>query len=446
MNNLLNNISTKLTAAVGVSDTSITVTAGDGANFALATVGNTIRITVAKVSGYREIAWEEMDVTARATDVLSVVRAREGSTALAFSIGDTVSIRATAGLLSGINNPNMLINGNFNQWQPYTAAVTGTNAMLADNWRMVSGGSTHSSTQGTVTDGTDDVFFDPSDGAAAAQYFATVAVTSVAGAANYVALVNRMEGLRRFAGKTITVSFWAKAASGTPAIGLHCSSNFGSGGAPSSQVNHTGEAKTLSTSWTKFTHTVTIPSVSGKTFGTTPNTSFCQLAIYLDAGSNYNSLLGSMGQATKTVSIAQVKVEVGTLATQFMPEDPEVELAKCQRYIYKKFPGLASKYLTQEGHAISTSSFRGFNKFPVTMRAAPTALSQSGTAGDYTVERAGVATQTVCTGVPTFGGATVEQVWTDFPNSGATFVNGAAGAAYTSAATTTGYLMWDVSL
>jgi len=443
MNNLLNNISTKLTAAVAAGDVSISVTAGTGVNFALATVGNTIRATLVKVSGYREIAWEIVDVTARSTDTLTIVRARESTTALTFAIGDYLVIRSTAGLLSGINNPNMLINGDFNHWQPYLAAVTGTNTMLADNWRMVSSGSTHSSTQGTVTDGTDDVFFDPSDGATASQYFATVAVTSVAGAANYVALVNRMEGLRRFAGKTITVSFWAKAASGTPAIGLHCSSNFGSGGSPSAQVNHTGEAKTLSTSWTKFTHTVAIPSVSGKTFGTTPNTSFCQLAIYLDAGSNYNTYTGSCGQATKTVSIKQVKVEVGTLATQFMPEDPEVELAKCQRYIYKIFPNVNAAQLIPSAITGSTTLAYGMTPFPVTMRAAPTALLQSGTATDYRYSNG--AAVTVCSAVPAFNVANQHMANTTFTVASGLTV-GHAGIILCAAASSAGYLMWDVSL
>jgi hypothetical protein len=101
---LLNNVKSKLTAAVGVSDTTISITAGDGAQFALATGGNTIRATLVKISGFREIAWEIVDVTARSTDTLTITRARESTTALTFAIGDVIDVRFTAGLqLAALN-------------------------------------------------------------------------------------------------------------------------------------------------------------------------------------------------------------------------------------------------------------------------------------------------------------------------------------------------------
>lgn len=93
---LLNNTYSKLTAAVGTGDTTITVTAGDGVKFALATGGNTIRATLVKISGFREIAWEIVDVTARSTDTLTITRARESTTALTFSVGDVIDVRFTA--------------------------------------------------------------------------------------------------------------------------------------------------------------------------------------------------------------------------------------------------------------------------------------------------------------------------------------------------------------
>lgn len=93
---LLNNISTTLASAVAAGDVTINVAAGDGAKFALATGGNTIRATLVKISGFKEIAWEIVDVTARSTDALTVTRAREGTTALTFAIGDLVDVRVTA--------------------------------------------------------------------------------------------------------------------------------------------------------------------------------------------------------------------------------------------------------------------------------------------------------------------------------------------------------------
>lgn len=444
---MLNNITTKLTSALTSGGTTANVTAGTGVNFVLAANGNRIRATLVKMSGFREIAREIVDVTARSTDALTIVRAKESTTALDFAIGDVLEVRATAGLLSGINGANFLYNANFEEWQSYTGAVTTTGGYGADGWLVTSGGNTFSMTQGVVTDGTDDVFFDPSGGATAAQYFTIVDVTSVAGAANFTTFEQRAEDVRRLAGKTVTLSFWAKAASGTPLIGFNFYQNFGSGGSPSAQVSAcNGQSVTLSTTWTKYNLTFTLTGISGKTLGTTKNTSFTFARFWLDAGTSYNTPSGTAGQASKIVSIGQVKIEEGNVATPFVQDSPTVNFAKCQRYYYKVYPEAASKYLTDSGYAQSTTSFIGVNKFPVTMRIAPTALAQSGTAGDYSVDRAGVATTTVCTGVPTFSSATTEAARTAFPNSGATFVNGAAGNAFTTAATTTGYLAWSARL
>lgn len=108
---LLNNVFSKLAAAVAPGDVTINVTAGEGALFALATGGDTIRATLVKVSGYREIAWEIVDITARSTDALTVTRAREGTSALSFAIGDVVDVRMTAGTLSSA-------------WTAYTPTIT----------------------------------------------------------------------------------------------------------------------------------------------------------------------------------------------------------------------------------------------------------------------------------------------------------------------------------
>ncbi len=98
---LLNNVKSKLTAAVGVSDTTITITAGDGALFAAATAGNTITATLIKVSGFNEVAFEIVTVTARSGDTLTITRGRESTAALTFAVGDVISVRFTAGMTPG---------------------------------------------------------------------------------------------------------------------------------------------------------------------------------------------------------------------------------------------------------------------------------------------------------------------------------------------------------
>lgn len=87
---------TRLTVALAAGDLTANVTAGDGVKFVLAAAGDWIIATLAQVSGYKEIAWEIVKITARATDALTIVRAQEGSSALAFSIGDSLDCRMTA--------------------------------------------------------------------------------------------------------------------------------------------------------------------------------------------------------------------------------------------------------------------------------------------------------------------------------------------------------------
>ena len=53
----------------------------------------------------------------------------------------------------------------------------------------------------------------------AAEYAVQCVVTGGAGAAAYAALSQFVEDVRRLGGKTVTMSFWAKAASGAPKSG-----------------------------------------------------------------------------------------------------------------------------------------------------------------------------------------------------------------------------------
>jgi hypothetical protein len=88
-----NNASSTLAGALGVSTTTLTVATGQGDRFPVASGADYFKLTLQK-SGGTEI----VKVTSRAasSDSMTIVRAQEGTTALSFSIGDTVSLRATA--------------------------------------------------------------------------------------------------------------------------------------------------------------------------------------------------------------------------------------------------------------------------------------------------------------------------------------------------------------
>ena len=88
---LTNNAKTTLAAAVGVSDTTLTVSTGQGALFPVLDTGDWHPLTLIRADAQYEI----VRVTSRTGDVLTVERAREGTTALTFNPGDPVELRLT---------------------------------------------------------------------------------------------------------------------------------------------------------------------------------------------------------------------------------------------------------------------------------------------------------------------------------------------------------------
>jgi hypothetical protein len=300
------------------------------------------------------------------------------------------SLTATTGTFSGnvqmaslnggaISLRNKIINGNMGIFQRGTTAVT-ANAGYgpADRWVTGTVGNTFSTTQGSFVSG--DTLFDTGG----AQFFTQIAVTSVAGASNSTDFSQKIEDVRLLAGQTVTVSFWAKAASGTPSIGVEVRQNFGTGG--SVTVTGTGQSQALTTTWAKYTKTLTVPSINGKTVGTA-NTHFTQLVFWLDAGSALDTVSGTIGQSSKTVSIAQVQLEVGPVATPFEQRPIGMELALCQRYYQVGFPGW--------GTFFGANNVQLYAAFPVTMRTTPGVTIFSGTS--LTINIAGVGGTTIAT-------------------------------------------------
>jgi hypothetical protein len=80
---------------IGTGDLSLSVTPGQGALFPSLSTGEYTYIVGTNSSGNREI----MKVTARSTDDFTIVRAQEGTTALAYVQGDAVQFNLTDGIL-----------------------------------------------------------------------------------------------------------------------------------------------------------------------------------------------------------------------------------------------------------------------------------------------------------------------------------------------------------
>jgi hypothetical protein len=235
---------------------------------------------------------------------------------------------------------NYLINGKFNIWQ---RAITQTSSGYGsdDRWNNSHVGSTKTHSQQAFTVGQTDVSGNPT-------YYSRTVVTSVAGAGNYVNKFQPIEDVINSSGRTFTLSFYAKA-DGNKNIAVEFKQNFGSGGSPEVTGDSiTGGVKTftLTSSWQKFTATVTFPSVSGKTLG---SNNYFAVTFWFDAGSSFNSRTNLLGQQSGTFDIAQVQLEEGSLASSFEYRTTAEELALCQRY-YQIYPNvLVSGYNSASG-------------------------------------------------------------------------------------------------
>lgn len=96
-----NNAFGTLNAGISSSDTSITLSSGQGARFPALATGEYFYITLIDTANNLEV----VKCTARSTDVLTIVRAQDNTTARAFVIGDRVELRVTAAALEDTGNP-----------------------------------------------------------------------------------------------------------------------------------------------------------------------------------------------------------------------------------------------------------------------------------------------------------------------------------------------------
>jgi hypothetical protein len=239
---------------------------------------------------------------------------------------------------------NKLINGDFLINQRNFTSSTTSATFVADRWQQSNVGGTYTVSREAFTLGA----------APVAGYEGKTfiqAITASQSAAGDLAYIGQnIEDVRTFAGQTVTLSFWAKANTGTPKVAVSLGQIFGTGGSPSASATAYVGQVTLSTSWARYSLTYAMPSISGKTIGTN-NNDYVQLALWTSAGSNYNSLTGSLGIQNFTASLWGVQLEAGSVATPFTTATGTIqgELALCQRYFQRYGTGLATTYILASG-------------------------------------------------------------------------------------------------
>jgi len=201
--------------------------------------------------------------------------------------------------------------------------------------------------------------------------------------------------------------------------------------------------------WEKKTITI-----AGDTTGTWyTNTSIgIRINFSLGAGSNLLASAGSWGASTKegvssqvnliatnsaTFYLTGVQLEPGITATSFEHRQFGQELELCQRYYYKRVQGLFGL-----GFINNTTTMGVSVTYPVSMRIAPTALEQTGTAANYQIVH--LATAAACSAVPAFGGETSTDATRVTATVGSGLTAGQAGGLRSGASGA--YLAWSAEL
>lgn len=241
---------------------------------------------------------------------------------------------------------NFVINGGFDIWQRGTASQTPANGAQLNVDRFYYAG-----TSGVVFTQDTDVPTDP--------YF-QYSVKTVDGSNYGMAFGQKIEAANAalLAGKTITVSFYAKMTSGTATMSVNAYYPSAKDNFASNTLIASNTVSTPTSSWARYQTTFSLPSNV----------------------QNGLLILIVRGSTTNTTLYTGLQAELGSIATPFSRAGGTIagELAACQRY-YQFIGGTASQFPIATGYASASSqSVRFPLQYPVQMRTAPV-ITKNGT-------------------------------------------------------------------
>ena len=235
-------------------------------------------------------------------------------------------------------------------WQRGTtgSVVGGPSYASADRWKLyVNASTTMTLSRQTFSPGQTEVPGNP-------KYYAKFDWLGTS-SSQFFGFEQMIEGCHHAAGGYLTVSFYARTEQADD-ITLGVNQVFGSGGSASVTIGNF--PVDTETTWKKFVVTMPVPSIAGKTVGADDTLAF----------TFYRS-----GTLNSYLEIANVQVEVGSVATPFEHRSYGEELALCQRY-YQKLGGAA--YTPLGSGMIFGNIVRGATvEYARTMRAVPSVIS-----------------------------------------------------------------------
>ena len=328
---------------------------------------------------------------------------------------------ATAKITNNLSNRNLIINGAMNVAQRGTSSTSTSSYSTVDRFAITLTGTDETPTQAQHALTSSDT--GPWEKGFRYSYHLTNGnQTSGAGASDRIVIAQILEAQDiansgwnyTSTSSYITLSFWVKS---SVAQNFHGYIKTDDGTAQ----NYPFETGSLSAdTWTKITKT--IPGNSNLQFDNN-NASGLRIHITPFLGTDYTAsptlnTWAAYASGTRTpdqtstwyttndatFEITGVQLEVDStgsgVATDFEHRSYGDELARCQRYYFKQ-QATGTVGMFGVCFMVSTTQAIGLTHFPVTMRTKPTALEQSGTAGDYQVMH--TTTGTTCNSVPTVG-------------------------------------------
>ena len=292
-----------------------------------------------------------------------------GETIVADSSTST-GLRYTAGNAQG----NPVLNSAFQVWQRGTTSTTANSYSSADRWYQYRGAATASWSQ--VTTGLPAGF----------QYAMKVQRTAGQTSTDGIAINQVFETVNSipFAGKTVTLSFYAKAGANysptSSALTVRGYTGTGTDQAAGTFGTWTGYAEpisgsaTLTTTWTRFTFTGTFASTATQ-FG---------MVFYLFG-------IGTAG-ADDSFQMTGVQLDVGSVALPFRTYAGTIqgELAACQRYYRRLNAGTAYGTFKGVGVCASTTKAELVVSLDIELRTNPSFASS----GSFQVVNGGATTST----------------------------------------------------
>jgi hypothetical protein len=312
-------------------------------------------------------------------------------------LADTDQMQVAVGTASWQNinltaSYNYIINGAFDVWQRGTAS-TASGVYLADRFYHAFTGTA------TISRSTD---VPTNEGFVYSLSFASTSGTNPF-------LAQRIESVNStsLAGKTLTISVWAKSTVGTGPLSWDtayptATDNWGS---ETLDASGTFAATMTVGTWTRYSATFTANALATRGY---------RVTVYR-----------SVTSTSTTTLYTGMQLELGSVATPFRRNAPSIqgELAACQRYYVRLLADNGGGSYFAFGQAFSGTSISMYAMLPVNMRITPSALDASAVSnfslqqgaltpnGSFSINVNESSTKTVGVAVTVASGATTNQFY-----------------------------------